>query len=414
MTGNAMSIDMVRMASQARAVRSGQKAPEGKETDFAQIMKRKDQILKGDDEKENSSVQNAAGEQEQDNEPVTDKTAPENFENGEGSPDQEDLAEVQVSSEAMLQLQSAISRLLENSRTEQALGAPGAAEPVQDIKAADQVTPAVQESGSDILNTDPAKDSPQQLNQEMPFRRAEAPLHNQNQNSQGAQTVADGTEEAAGRPVGDGVEEPVRFSRTLNDADSPKEAALNSDVSPGISKQQAPEEGNQGSREGGQTPGEPVQAAGTQEHFTTRTAEFRQPETPVVKTTPETLPNDLGKTLAQSMPKQNGTLTIELEPASLGKLTISVVYEEGKAAVSILATNPKTLELLTQRAGDIANILEEKTGQQTVIYTQEPEQPPFDERPDDQEKGQQRQDREDDKKQSQPDSFAQQLRLGLV
>ena len=93
-----------------------------------------------------------------------------------------------------------------------------------------------------------------------------------------------------------------------------------------------------------------------------------------LRTTPDTLPQDLGKTLAARLPEAGRTLTVELEPASLGKLTIRMTYEAGRAAVSILATNPRTLEILSEKATEIASILEEKTGQETVILTQRPQE----------------------------------------
>lgn len=134
-----------------------------------------------------------------------------------------------------------------------------------------------------------------------------------------------------------------------------------------------------------------------------------------VKTTPSSLVEDVGKALAQRLPRNNGALTIELEPASLGRLTIKVLYEDGKATVSILSTNPKTLELLSARASELASILEERTGQETVVYTQPSEQePPFDER---QGEGRQKEPEPDEKERREKDgqdSFAQQLRLGLI
>lgn len=140
-----------------------------------------------------------------------------------------------------------------------------------------------------------------------------------------------------------------------------------------------------------------------------------------LKTSEQTLPEDLGHTLAARLSETGRTLTVELEPASLGKLTIRLVYEGDRAAVSILANNPRTLELLNQKASEIAAILEEKTGQETVIYTQ-PAEPNRDQPENDGRQGGQgsgsenreegRQNREKEKHQA--DSFAQQLRLGLI
>lgn len=132
-----------------------------------------------------------------------------------------------------------------------------------------------------------------------------------------------------------------------------------------------------------------------------------------VSTSPETFAPDIGKALADRIPEKNGTLTIELEPASLGKLTIRVVYESDRATVSILASNPKTLEILNQNAAEIAHIMEEKTGQQTMIYVPE-SQEQMDARTDEQGHRGQDRDQEEPKHRDQSDAFAQRLRLGLV
>lgn len=135
----------------------------------------------------------------------------------------------------------------------------------------------------------------------------------------------------------------------------------------------------------------------------------------LVKTTPADLPADLGNNLAARLPGKNGTLTIELEPASLGKVLVKVVYEAGRTSVSLIASNPRTLEILSRNAGEIAGILESKTGQETVIYTAQAE-PEYT----DSEREGGRQDRrepeqqEHGKRKDQSDSFMQQLRLGLV
>lgn len=146
---------------------------------------------------------------------------------------------------------------------------------------------------------------------------------------------------------------------------------------------------------------------------------FKTREVPL-KTTMETLPQDLGKTLAAKLSSDNRSLTVELEPASLGKLTIRLVYEGQRAMVSIMASNPKTLELLSEKAAEIASILKEKTGQETLIYTQQPEQgsDQYKENQNGQGQGafenQERGYQGRGKEEHQQEFFAQQLRLGLV
>lgn len=139
-----------------------------------------------------------------------------------------------------------------------------------------------------------------------------------------------------------------------------------------------------------------------------------------LKTTPEQLPQDLGKTLASKTFETARTLTVELEPASLGKLVIKLVYEGERASLSIMASNPRTLDILSQRASEIAAILEEKTGQETIIYTQ-PAQQGDDRYDEEQNQNRGREQGEPEQRQQshgeehhQAESFAQQLRLGLV
>lgn len=73
-----------------------------------------------------------------------------------------------------------------------------------------------------------------------------------------------------------------------------------------------------------------------------------------VKSTVEELPQELGKAVVAGKPGDSQVLTVELEPVSLGKLTIRLEYEAGRTMVSVMASNPKTLELLSQKASEIA------------------------------------------------------------
>ena len=130
-------------------------------------------------------------------------------------------------------------------------------------------------------------------------------------------------------------------------------------------------------------------------------------------TAQDTLTEDLGNYLDTKISEKKGKLELSLEPESLGKLTIRLQYEKGKTEVTIFSTSAKTLEILSKEAGHLAQILEEKTGTPTVIYT--PEQTENRQNMD-QDPGHGRNGRQDPKeqRQKQDDSFAQQLRLGLA
>ncbi|MBR5509030.1 MAG: flagellar hook-length control protein FliK [Lachnospiraceae bacterium] len=138
-------------------------------------------------------------------------------------------------------------------------------------------------------------------------------------------------------------------------------------------------------------------------------------DTTVLKTSEDTLQVDLSKSIAEKLISRDtaGTLEVTLEPATLGKITIKLMYEDGKAALSLISDNPKTLEILSQRAGEIAQILEEKTGQTTVVYTPES---PYPEQDMNQQKGQEghQQEQKEHSSKEHAESFAQQLRLGLI
>lgn len=130
-------------------------------------------------------------------------------------------------------------------------------------------------------------------------------------------------------------------------------------------------------------------------------------------TAQDTLTEDLGNYLDTKISEKKGKLELSLEPERLGKLTIRLEYEKGKTEVTIFSTSAKTLEILSKEAGHLAQILEEKTGTPTVIYT--PEQTENRQNMD-QDPGYGRNGRQDQKeqRQKQDDSFAQQLRLGLA
>ncbi|MCR5009022.1 MAG: flagellar hook-length control protein FliK, partial [Oribacterium sp.] len=97
-------------------------------------------------------------------------------------------------------------------------------------------------------------------------------------------------------------------------------------------------------------------------------------ETMMMRTTESTLTDDLTNLVSSRFPSKNGQLTIELDPENLGKITINVNYDSGHAAVSISATNSKTLEMLTQSAPQMANIIQQKTGQQTDVFVPDTQQ----------------------------------------
>ena len=85
----------------------------------------------------------------------------------------------------------------------------------------------------------------------------------------------------------------------------------------------------------------------------------------------ETLPKDVAEFLGEKIDFHKGELKIELEPRSLGQITVKLNFQSGKANIVIFAENPKTLHLLQNGAEDMARIVEQKTGEQTRVIVHE-------------------------------------------
>ena len=98
---------------------------------------------------------------------------------------------------------------------------------------------------------------------------------------------------------------------------------------------------------------------------------FKEEQPMKLVTKEESIPKDVAAFLNEKMDLQKGEIKIELEPRSLGQITVKVNFSAGKANVVILAENAKTLHLLQSGAEDMARILEQKTGEQTKVVVHE-------------------------------------------
>lgn len=223
-------------------------------------------------------------------------------------------------------------------------------------------------------------------------------------------------------------QEPVRQEKTVEDHTEQPQQAVQEAVKP-----EQPRQENQASRNRQETETDTLREGETtvkpEEQFAAQSAANSQfqarlsgdgapaaEETAVLKTSEADMPRDIAEALAVRMPSADGELTLELEPASLGKIIIKVAFEGGKAVMSLMTDNTRTLSILSQRAGEMAQILEEKTGQQTVIYTpqNQPSQEELPERGGEENRQRQRDAQEENRHDKESESFMQQLRLGLV
>lgn len=110
---------------------------------------------------------------------------------------------------------------------------------------------------------------------------------------------------------------------------------------------------------------------------------------------------------------------IQLTPANLGTLVIKASYESGKAIISIVCNEAKTMQVMSQQARELAQMVEDRTGSQTEVIVDKPSQDYLQQQGNQENgKGEQHSDRkqQENKKAGFQDNidFLQQLRLGLA
>lgn len=169
---------------------------------------------------------------------------------------------------------------------------------------------------------------------------------------------------------------------------------------------------------------ESAQPADRQDTGISRPAAFEVPQTTqkasVDMTSLRSGIQNLARTMADHMAAGKNEFEIWLEPANLGKMAIKVAYESGRAMISIMCTNEKTMELISQNAKQLGNILQQHTGDETVVVIDHPESDYLQQKMNqEQQSGQQQEeqdnkDKQEQKQDSEHESFLQQLRLGLM
>lgn len=113
-------------------------------------------------------------------------------------------------------------------------------------------------------------------------------------------------------------------------------------------------------------------------------------------------------------------LEIRLTPRSLGDLTVKVAYHDGAASVSIICSDKRALQAMSQKAGELGMILENNLGNKTevIVETRQQEQMNLyeDGRGNQSRDGQQSSKEQQSEKQhneTETVDFLQQLRLGI-
>lgn len=151
-------------------------------------------------------------------------------------------------------------------------------------------------------------------------------------------------------------------------------------------------------------------------------------EQPVIRqrliTSPQTLASDVENLLEKNQGKltaDQGSMEITLSPASLGKLSIRLTYEAGKASFLITAERPETLHMIARQSGQLGQIISENTGEETLVYTPQETQKETDEQQMDfRQENQNKQDLNEEnqernrRRQQQSESFSYRMRLEML
>lgn len=111
---------------------------------------------------------------------------------------------------------------------------------------------------------------------------------------------------------------------------------------------------------------------------------------------------------------------IQLHPDNLGTLVIKASCEAGKAVISIVCSEAKTMQAMSQQARELAGIVEARTGNETQVIVERPSEDYLQQQQ--QEQNSRGQEREPDRQQRDNNKgefhesfdFLQQLRLGLA
>lgn len=164
---------------------------------------------------------------------------------------------------------------------------------------------------------------------------------------------------------------------------------------------------------------------------TVRPETYQAEETPVQKeiptetvrvAQPEEIPEKITDQLLTKIMGDQREFEIQLEPYELGKILIKVSLGKEATTVSIICTEPRTMELMAKNAREIGAIMEEKLGDPTTIVVEDKEAGYLEKHNQQQqnEGNSAKQEQEERQKENQRSrkneslDFLQQLRLGLI
>lgn len=151
------------------------------------------------------------------------------------------------------------------------------------------------------------------------------------------------------------------------------------------------------------------------------TTETRVPMEQVQVQEPEEIPEKVLNQMLAKTAEGIREFEIQLEPEELGKILIKVAFGKEAANVSIVCTEPRTMELMARNARDLGAIMSNNLGSPTTIVVEDKEPGYLEQHNQGNGQGnagqnqEQQQERQQNKEQKNDSlDFLQQLRLGLV
>lgn len=148
--------------------------------------------------------------------------------------------------------------------------------------------------------------------------------------------------------------------------------------------------------------------------------EVERPETAarVYVEQPEELPEKVTDTLLAKLMEGVKEFEIHIEPVNLGKIAVKVLYEGNQATISIVCSEKRAMDALSQNAREIGNIIDRNLGGETTIIVDKQETDYLNQTRDENEQANQNQRQKEEKNQTQDgedaEQFLQRLRLGLT
>ena len=134
---------------------------------------------------------------------------------------------------------------------------------------------------------------------------------------------------------------------------------------------------------------------------------------------PEELPEKVTDTLLAKLVEGVKEFEIHIEPVNLGKIAVKVLYEGNQATISIVCSEKRAMDALSQNVRDIGNIIDRNLGGETTIIVEKQETDYLNQTRDENEQANQNaKQQKEEKKQGQDgedaEQFLQKLRLGLA